>query len=241
MEENVFFIDATLNRAGCENVSDGAVMDSSFARWELGRLPTAWGGSWSSLQQLFRPLATQLMPIPAEGVTWDGRRFVLSENAFDERGYLSRYPDVAAAVKSGALSGGYQHYMLYGHREGRFGGTRASVQIDFKGQGIDPREYDFLTFRFVVQPAALASMELKWSSALGQSSQPVLFESEGGRVLVPLGSYPQWLKAAAIRSIMVSLSNAAPGTSWDLADVQLLHYLPADAVPSRSPDARGNR
>jgi hypothetical protein len=181
------------------------------------------------------------MPIPAEGVTWDGRRFVLSENAFDERGYLSRYPDVAAAVKSGALSGGYQHYMLYGHREGRFGGTRASVQIDFKGQGIDPREYDFLTFRFVVQPAALASMELKWSSALGQSSQPVLFESEGGRVVVPLGSYPQWLKAAAIRSIMVSLSNAAPGTSWDLADVQLLHYLPADAVPSRSPDARGNR
>jgi hypothetical protein len=35
----------------------------------------------------------------------------------------------------------------------------------------------------------------------------------------------------------VSLSNAAPGTSWDVADVQLLHYRPADAVPSRSPDA----
>jgi hypothetical protein len=84
-------------------------------------------------------------------------------------------------------------------------------------------------------------MELQWSSALGQSTHPVLFESEGGRVLVPLGSYPQWLKAAAIRSIVVNVSNGTPGSSWELADVQLLHYLPDDAVPSRSPDARGNR
>ena len=38
---------------------------------------------------------------------------------FDEATYLELHPGVAAAVATGSLSSGYQHYALYGHREGR--------------------------------------------------------------------------------------------------------------------------
>lgn len=38
---------------------------------------------------------------------------------FDEALYLSRYADVAAAVRQGGFSSGWQHFQLYGEREGR--------------------------------------------------------------------------------------------------------------------------
>lgn len=38
---------------------------------------------------------------------------------FDEEAYKSRYPDVAKAVSDGKCTSGYEHYMLYGKREGR--------------------------------------------------------------------------------------------------------------------------
>ena len=38
---------------------------------------------------------------------------------FDETWYLERHPDVASAVKAGALSSGLQHYLRHGRSEGR--------------------------------------------------------------------------------------------------------------------------
>jgi hypothetical protein len=38
---------------------------------------------------------------------------------FDETTYLELYPDVAAAVGSGAIKSGAEHYLRYGSREGR--------------------------------------------------------------------------------------------------------------------------
>lgn len=38
---------------------------------------------------------------------------------FDEALYLSRYADVAEAVRQGSFSSGWQHFQLYGEREGR--------------------------------------------------------------------------------------------------------------------------
>jgi SAM-dependent methyltransferase len=38
---------------------------------------------------------------------------------FDERGYLSRYPDVACAVASGQFESGSQHFETHGRHEGR--------------------------------------------------------------------------------------------------------------------------
>lgn len=40
-------------------------------------------------------------------------------NNFNEEFYLSRYPDVAASVRSGTFNSGYDHYQLYGKQEGR--------------------------------------------------------------------------------------------------------------------------
>jgi hypothetical protein len=40
---------------------------------------------------------------------------------FNEQFYLSTYPDVAAAVASGALRSGLEHFASYGQFEGRRG------------------------------------------------------------------------------------------------------------------------
>jgi hypothetical protein len=42
---------------------------------------------------------------------------------YEESDYLSRYPDVAAAVDRGALRSGHDHYLTFGAREGRIGKT----------------------------------------------------------------------------------------------------------------------
>lgn len=43
----------------------------------------------------------------------------MAANGFDEALYLSRYADVADAVRQGSFSSGWQHFQLYGEREGR--------------------------------------------------------------------------------------------------------------------------
>ncbi|MFV3127564.1 calcium-binding protein [Niveispirillum sp. KHB5.9] len=42
-----------------------------------------------------------------------------ARNGFDEALYLSRYGDVAVAVRNGAVASGWEHFQLYGEREGR--------------------------------------------------------------------------------------------------------------------------
>lgn len=42
---------------------------------------------------------------------------------YEESDYLSRYPDIAAAVASGGLRSGFDHYLVFGAREGRVGKT----------------------------------------------------------------------------------------------------------------------
>ena len=46
---------------------------------------------------------------------------------FDARAYLAANPDVAAAVRGGAIRSGYEHYRLIGEREGRRGGLPAAA------------------------------------------------------------------------------------------------------------------
>ncbi len=50
----------------------------------------------------------------------------VSEDTFDESGYLRLNPDVAEAIKRGHVPSGYLHYVSYGYREGRAvpGGSR---------------------------------------------------------------------------------------------------------------------
>lgn len=42
------------------------------------------------------------------------------ERRFDEASYLSRYPDVAQAVRAGTFASGQEHFDLYGRAEGRW-------------------------------------------------------------------------------------------------------------------------
>jgi len=46
---------------------------------------------------------------------------VTTDSGFDENSYLSRYGDVRNAVKAGAFSSGYAHYLAFGKAEGRDG------------------------------------------------------------------------------------------------------------------------
>lgn len=47
------------------------------------------------------------------------------DSFFDERAYLVAHPDVAAAVATGALASGWDHYLRFGQREGRATGRAA--------------------------------------------------------------------------------------------------------------------
>lgn len=55
----------------------------------------------------------------------------ISEQRFDETGYLSANPDVAASVARGAFRNGYEHYLSHGHQEGRPTGTRSKENCRF--------------------------------------------------------------------------------------------------------------
>ncbi len=52
-----------------------------------------------------------------------------ARNGFDEALYLSRNTDVAAAVRNGQLESGWQHFQLYGQKEGR--SPNALFDVDY--------------------------------------------------------------------------------------------------------------
>ena len=53
----------------------------------------------------------------------------ISQEDFDEVGYIRSYPDVADAIASGNISSGYEHYFMYGRFEGRqLPSSRAGVR-----------------------------------------------------------------------------------------------------------------
>lgn len=54
-----------------------------------------------------------------------GRLSAVTADAFDEDTYLSVHEDVRAAVDSGVMASGLQHFLLHGHREGRAVSVRA--------------------------------------------------------------------------------------------------------------------
>jgi hypothetical protein len=53
-----------------------------------------------------------------------------SKLGFDEKWYLTRYPDIAAAVARGACVSGYAHYVSHGKAEGRYPRAGASASFD---------------------------------------------------------------------------------------------------------------
>ncbi len=65
--------------------------------------------------------------------------FFLDEATFDEAGYLRLNPDVAESIARGDVASGYQHFVLYGFREGR----------TLPGTPMEPRN-------LLVRPQALA-------------------------------------------------------------------------------------
>jgi hypothetical protein len=73
--------------------------------------------------------------------------------------------------------------------------------------------------------------ELKWASESGLS-KPIAFTVEGDRVLLPMGSYPQWLTAQSITALRLELTCEDCFRSFQLNDLTLLHYKPAETVPN---------
>lgn len=54
---------------------------------------------------------------------------------FDERYYLGKYPDVSEAVKKGIIKNGYEHYILYGIKAGRYPNIKFEIECK-----IEPRK-----------------------------------------------------------------------------------------------------
>jgi len=52
-------------------------------------------------------------PSPAVAITLPSR------NEFDEHAYVQLHPDVSAAIRTGNVGSGWQHFMLHGFKEGR--------------------------------------------------------------------------------------------------------------------------
>src|ERR1700733_13152918 len=56
-------------------------------------------------------------------------KLLLRGAAFDERWYMSKYPDVAEAVRAGAFRSGRHHFIEVGYFEGRMPGE---IEVDEK-------------------------------------------------------------------------------------------------------------
>jgi GT2 family glycosyltransferase len=62
--------------------------------------------------------------------------FFLDEATFDEAGYLRLNPDVAESIARGDVASGYQHFVLYGFREGR---TLPGTPMEPRNQLVRPQ------------------------------------------------------------------------------------------------------
>jgi glycosyltransferase involved in cell wall biosynthesis len=94
---------ATDDRLWCAAELNGALAGIPWWRRPLAFAPVAADCGWTELAPLLRKAGRALRPPPD----------------FDEAGYLRVNPDVADAVRSGAMASGYLHYVLHGRGEGR--------------------------------------------------------------------------------------------------------------------------
>jgi SAM-dependent methyltransferase len=97
----------------------------------------------------------------------------LETSTFDEKDYLAAYPDVAAAVESGAIASGEAHFNLYGFKEGRSAsGIRrpAPLSLPFPGDSHPTR-----------RDKILSNLKLKELDGLeiGALSSPLVTHDEG--------------------------------------------------------------
>ena len=231
--ENIFLLAPSLNPGLCENVPPQQLLNSNFALWNLAALPSAWGGSWRTLRSLFitRDVVLTSSRVHLDGLSREADAFTVPPAAFDEQTYLDRYPDVANAVKAGAFTSGLQHYETFGRHEGRNGAKNSSFELDVRDLNIDPKRYDFLTFRFAFLPnTARPIFELRWTSDVGASTNAISFILEGDRAVIPLGSYPEWLMANRITSLRFTIPSGSGLKTVRLFDFQFLHYRPSEAT-----------
>jgi Bacterial Ig domain len=119
--------------------------------------------------------------------------------------------------------------------EGRVapGLKRPFIWVTLQDLNINPQQYDFLTFRFSCDSCALTKipLQVRWKSNMALS-KPIALTVEGDRVLLPMGSYPQWLTAQTITALRLELDCEGCARSFQVSDLTLLHYKPAEIVPN---------
>ena len=228
IDDNVFLVAPSFPRSRCDDEPDQQVLDDVFAQWDLASLPSAWGSSWPSLDPLFDPLNVPLTRarMTLQGLGWDGK--VFTQTRFPDEDYLALYPDIADAMEQGQFNSGYEHYRRYGQYEDRFYPELPGLWIDLEDLNVNPRQYDFLTFVVVGDSTDLAKakIELRWTSDLGDVTQPVTLSVDRDRVLIPVGSYPEWLTAHHIDSVRVGIWKPEGWKSFRISGFKLLHYRP---------------
>lgn len=161
----------------------------------------------------------------------------VARTSFDEQGYLDANPDVAAAVASGSVKSGLDHYNQYGKNEGRGFGE---MYVDENGQPVDPLSASTTTQTMTLDPRVqkIIDEQLQTSQGLNSSIQSAL-----GRVNNTLGqginygALPQGGDASSITSGLPAMRqygvNGAMPT-YDDSGVPALQGLDFSNLPALS-------
>lgn len=177
--------------------------------YDLKHLPETWGRSDSLMSHHTTGLANfsgvEWAAIQAATQSGQSTFSVADESTFVEVEYLRLYPDVAQALREGKFKSGREHYDLFGHDEGRTGGTqRVFPALEMKLPiPIEGRDADVLSFEIQIpdntNPEAM--FDLRWTSSAGMQSTPIRFNAGHGRVVIPLGAFPEWSLSSNITAI----------------------------------------
>jgi ubiquinone/menaquinone biosynthesis C-methylase UbiE len=131
----------------------------------------------------------------------------MNDSIFNEAEYLAANPDVAAAVRDGKFRSGYQHYKIYGQREGRILSPKEGLlnllnpQKTYKKLSENLRENELSHDRVmqkaiggVFDGAGLIEKDLLIQHGLKSNNYLIDVGCGSGRLAIPLSKYLPGMK-----------------------------------------------
>lgn len=157
-----------------------------------------------------------------------GASWASLEHLFDQRAV----PSFASRIKAHDLNWDGQQFTMPGNTVP--GIKHPLFWVVLQDLNIDPRQYDFVTFRFTCGSCALHKIPLviRWKAEPGIGSKPIAFTADADRVVLPLGSSPQWLMAKTITALRLDVNCPDCPGPFRVSDLMLLHYKPSETVPN---------
>jgi hypothetical protein len=205
------------------------LLQQSFDQPSLDKLPAAWGRSWNRLSERFVETGSTAIDagVSRHDLSLDSSGGMSNGvNADLEKAYLSRYPDVAEAVKKGAFPNGRAHYETHGRAEHRIydAADDSYFTLDVEKLNLAAAGTDFAVLDLSIDGNSPAELQvaLRWTTDLEPDSQPHAMTLHSGKNLIPLGSYPGWALATRIKSLRADFNNLTAGQTVHWHEVKFL-------------------